>query len=50
LFIKGRLIFKGCEHPAPFPSLLAFFGKVSNSEVNKLNNLNLGFLIKGLNL
>jgi len=50
LFIKGRLKFEECQHAAPFPSLLAVFGHMTNNEIMKLNKLNLGFLIKGLNL
>ncbi len=50
LFIKGRLKFEGCKHAAPFPSLLAFFGKMTATEIKKLESLHLGFLIEGLNL
>jgi len=26
-FVRGRLIFEGAKHPAPFPSMIVVFGQ-----------------------
>lgn len=45
LLLKGRLKFGNEKNSAPFPSMLVFFGNIKEWQINKLNNLELGFLI-----
>jgi len=47
LFIKGRLKFDNCKTPAPFPSMLVFFGEMESGQIKKLKDLNLGLGLKG---
>lgn len=46
LLLKGRLKFGNEKNSAPFPSMLVFFGNITEFQINKLNSFDLGFLIE----
>lgn len=50
IFLSGRLKFSNDKNSAPFPSMLVFFGNITIEEIEKLEMLNLGFIIKNKDL